>query len=109
MTQPGETEGFTVEDHLAVISSYSGDMPIDVALINSTTISDPLREKYLADGAEPVVLPSGSSDRAIPSVKRLVCGDLLCERQVVRHDPAKLADMLLGIYKTQNVEAYCNV
>lgn len=109
MTQPGETEGFTVEDHLSVLSSYSGGMPIDVALINSTTISDPLREKYLADGAEQVVLPSGSADQPMPSVKRLVCGDLLCERQVVRHDPAKLADILLGIYRNLNVEAYCNV
>jgi uncharacterized cofD-like protein len=109
MTQPGETEGFTVEDHLSVFSSYSGGMPIDVALINSTTISDLLREKYLADGAEQVILPSGAGDLRMPSVKRLVCGDLLCERQVVRHDPAKLADTLLGIYRNLNVGAYCNV
>lgn len=114
MTQPGETEGFDVEDHLRVLFDYSQDLELDYALVNSTPISDELREKYLADGAAQVELGaaigSGLNDalqrvfiekanRAHPF--RVICRDLLHEDGLVRHDPAKLARLLLDVHQKE--------
>ncbi len=108
MTQPGETAGFHVEDHLRTLLAYSSQLTLDCALVNATPIGDSLREKYLADGAVPVEFEAGESFAANEQPRfvaagaappiRIVCGDLLNENGVVRHDPRKLAELLLRVY-----------
>ena len=106
MTQPGETEDFTVEDHVRVLYDYSPDLEIDYVIVNSARINDTLREKYLADGAVQVEFESGAqqSPHAIarPGPRyRLILGDLLNENDLVRHDPHKLARLLLELYSSE--------
>lgn len=112
MTQPGETEGFTVEDHLKTLIEYRPDLELDCVLINTTPISTTLRERYLADGAVQVEFKTAesgareASDATFRTVTltfprvRAICGDLLSEHDVVRHDPHKLARLLLDVYRT---------
>ncbi|HET9528845.1 MAG TPA: gluconeogenesis factor YvcK family protein, partial [Blastocatellia bacterium] len=96
MTQPGETEDFTVEDHVRALYEYSHNLELDYVIVNSAPINDALREKYLADGAVQVEFKSGTHARldgdtliqagsiAIPrSGFRLILGDLLNEDGVV--------------------------
>jgi uncharacterized cofD-like protein len=118
MTQPGETEGFSVEDHLRALFDYSPGLRLDCVLVNSTPITESLREKYLADGAAQVVFNSGPgscvgeesqevinvSSKAESRLK-LICRDLLNENGVVRHDPMKLAALLLDIYRKEKSSA----
>jgi uncharacterized cofD-like protein len=102
MTQPGETEGFGVEDHLRVLYEYSSSLQIDYVIVNSAPINDALREKYLADGAVQVEFNSGIEATVEDgSGFRLVLGDLLNENDVVRHDPDKLAHLLLELYSSR--------
>ena len=58
MTQPGETDDFDVEDHLRVLFEYSPNLKLDYVLVNTSPISEELREKYLADGAAQVEFDS---------------------------------------------------
>src|SRR5437763_3036215 len=51
MTQPGETDGFMVEDHLRALLAHSPALKLDYVIVNSAPIHAELREKYLADGA----------------------------------------------------------
>jgi uncharacterized cofD-like protein len=107
MTQPGETEGFTLEDHLVVVARHGEGLQMDVALHNSTPISGPSQEKYLADGAVQVRGLKGTV-KPPAGFGSVIEHDLLCERDVVRHDPAKLAALLLRIYKNYRQDRSCN-
>lgn len=117
MTQPGETDGFDLEDHLRVLFEYSPDLDLDYVLVNTASISDELREKYSADGAAQVdfgsVLRSGVEDEAQQALIetgqrthsfRIVCRDVLHEDGLVRHDPEKLARLLLEIRQNQALQ-----
>ncbi|MBI3650652.1 MAG: uridine diphosphate-N-acetylglucosamine-binding protein YvcK [Acidobacteria bacterium] len=111
MTQPGETEGFGGEDHLRTLLAYSPRLQFDYVIVNSSPISAELREKYLADGSVPVeftsnvvsALATGTDaiiniNAAAPPHYRVVRGDLLSENSHVRHDPHKLARMIIDLY-----------
>jgi uncharacterized cofD-like protein len=109
MTQPGETEGFSVEDHIRALYDCSPELPLDYIIVNSAPISDALRGKYLAEGAVQVEggaglamdgltrIIEGRSHIGPPVEFRIVSGDLIDENDVVRHDPGKLARLLLDI------------
>jgi uncharacterized cofD-like protein len=106
MTQPGETEGFTVEEHVRVLYEYSPSLELDYVIVNSAEISKSLREKYLADGAVQVKFESGEQEPFGPVLGsgprfQLIQGDLLNENDLVRHDPHKLARLLLDIYSSE--------
>lgn len=46
MTQPGETEGFGVSNHVDVLEQYLGKDEIDVVIASNTRISEEMLEKY---------------------------------------------------------------
>jgi uncharacterized cofD-like protein len=111
MTQPGETDGFTVEDHLRSLFEHSPALKLDYVIVNIAPIHVELRDKYLADGALPVEF-AGARDCAIglpvkirigaaPDSRSLLvmCDNLVSERHVVRHDPQHLAQLLLSIHQ----------
>ena len=117
MTQPGETGGFDVEDHIRVLFDYSANLELDYVLVNSASIGEHLREKYMADGAAPVELGSlartaeqgarqtlrvGDRDHRF----RILCDNVLHEDGLVRHDPDKIARLLLSLHHTAGVD--CN-
>ena len=109
MTQPGETEGFSLEDHLRALAEHSRGLDLDYVLVNSAHISDELRLRYFADGSVQVGLDSSDerSDKG-PSgslrLSRIVARDLLHESGVVRHDPDKLATAVLDCYRAAKLE-----
>lgn len=46
MTQPGETEGFGVSDHVTTLEKYIGKDTIDVVVASNTIIEDEMLKKY---------------------------------------------------------------
>ncbi|MEW6211804.1 MAG: gluconeogenesis factor YvcK family protein [Acidobacteriota bacterium] len=102
MTQPGETDGFHVEDHLRALFEYAPQLPIDSVLVNSAPLSEAMRQKYLAEGSVQVEFLSGlrPPDEFANSF-RLICADLLNEEGLARHDPHKLARALLDLHITE--------
>jgi uncharacterized cofD-like protein len=92
MTQPGETDGYTVADHVRAIYAHTGGRTFDWVVINHARISPALLRHYRADGAEPVVPDVASLQRL---GLRCVFDDLVEEDGVVRHDSARLTRLLL--------------
>jgi uncharacterized cofD-like protein len=89
MTQPGETIGFTLADHLQAIGDHVGDVVTDV-LVHAGVLPSHLIARYRAEGAAPV----GVDDDAIRALGvRLHRAPLLPEEigDEVRHDAARLA------------------
>jgi uncharacterized cofD-like protein len=115
MTQPGETDDFDVEDHLRVLFEYSPNLALDYALVNTASISQDLCEKYFAEGAAQVEFDQiggtleGEFHKTIVQTSegthclRLICRDVLHEDGLVRHDPDKLARLLLEIHQTETL------
>jgi uncharacterized cofD-like protein len=115
MTQPGETEGFSGEDHLRALYKHSPDLQIDYVIVNSAPIHEHMREKYRADGAVQVEFESLSGQGPWQNVTvavdpetsvsfRAVMADLLSEKAVVRHDPHKLARLIFDIYHCERMQ-----
>lgn len=46
MTQPGETDNFTVSDHIKLLNSYLGKKKISTVMVNNEKISKSIQRKY---------------------------------------------------------------
>lgn len=49
MTQPGETDDYTVSKHVKVLNSYLGKRKVDCVIVNNGKISDEIIEKYAVE------------------------------------------------------------
>jgi uncharacterized cofD-like protein len=89
MTQPGETAGFTLSDHLRAITEHVGPVVSDV-LVHPNGLAAQLLSRYCAEGAAPVAIDHERIERLGVRVHqaRLVPDAMDAE---VRHDPDRLA------------------
>lgn len=87
MTQPGETDGFTLEDHLKALENHAGERFIDAILVNSEAPDPEALKRYAQAGAVPV-----SYDRGSVGFKNISLFEtpLRSAETLVRHDPQKL-------------------
>jgi uncharacterized cofD-like protein len=92
MTQPGETDGYSVADHVRAIYEHTRKGLFDSVVINSAAVSPRLLRRYRAQGAEPV--RASLQDLAGMGL-HTVTGNLLHQDGVLRHDPARLTRLLL--------------
>jgi uncharacterized cofD-like protein len=96
MTEPGETDGYSLDDHLRVLREHTGRDLFDYVLVNSTPPTESQITRYRGKGAEliPVVHTAEGP--------RLIRADLLdTSGDQVRHDPAKMADAILRLAHPQ--------
>jgi uncharacterized cofD-like protein len=95
MTQPGETVGFTLSDHVETIAEHVGPVVTDV-LVHGETLPRSVLSRYHAEGGAPVEFDRGELDRL---GVRVHMGRLLPDRIVaqVRHDPDRLARAVLQV------------
>jgi len=94
MTQPGETDGMDGIAHLEALRRHTEDGLIDVVLASSTPLPPEAVERYADIGSAPVEVDPEAFRRA---GVELVRTDLLAAGDLIRHDPAKLADAVLGL------------
>lgn len=89
MTEPGETDGYSVSQHIKALIDHAGYGIINTCLVNNKPISDQLLQKYLEKNATPVSVDVKEAQRLGVD---LVQADLLDSHQeYVRHDSDKLA------------------
>ena len=92
MTQPGETQGYSVADHIRTIHQHTRDKLIDWVVLNHQPVSSGVTRRYRAEGAEPVRVDLAELQRM---GLRCVFDNLLEEHGVVRHNSGQLARLLL--------------
>lgn len=93
MTQPGETQKFSVSDHIKVIFDHCGRDIIDCVIANEESIHPDLRDKYYAEGSDIVNLDIEELEKLGVDVVK----DDLTETQktYVRHNAQKLAKIII--------------
>ncbi|MGB9833620.1 MAG: gluconeogenesis factor YvcK family protein [bacterium] len=91
MTEHGETDGFSVSDHLKVLFEHAGGKVCDYCVISTSPISDEVLARYKEEQAEPVRVEA-QSIKALGVVP--ILADLTKRDSVLRHDPEKLARVI---------------
>jgi uncharacterized cofD-like protein len=92
MTQPGETTGYSLADHLRAMERHTHRRLIDWVVANRQAVSPEVAKRYRRQGALPVTID-------LPEMHKLgyrvILDNLLEEHGVIRHNPARLAGLLL--------------
>jgi uncharacterized cofD-like protein len=95
MTQPGETHGFTVSNHLEAITRHVGPIVTDV-LVDAEPVPAALRRRYGEEGAEPVPV-----DREAIARLRVRLHEAALHSSTpghrFRHEPDRLARAVLAL------------
>jgi uncharacterized cofD-like protein len=92
MTQPGETTGYSVADHIRAIHEHTRARVVDWVVINRAPISPRLLRRYRAQGAEPVRFDVAELHKL---GMKVVLDDLVEEDGVARHHAPRLTRLLL--------------
>lgn len=95
MTQPGETDNFTVNDHVQTLEKYLGKDTIDVVVATNTIINDELLDKYATEEQkDPVRI---DYENIIKENYELLEGDLLTTSDgTIKHDSLKLSSIIFS-------------
>ena len=104
MTQEGETEGYTAADHLEALLAHGVPGLVDLCLANSAPVHPGLVEKYREEDAAPLVV-----DRERIAALGLELEErplASTEGNYARHDPDKLAEAILEIYRRRAVRIF---
>ena len=97
MTQDGETEGMTAQDHLAALLEHGGPGLVDLCLYNSDPISRDLLERYSAEDAEPMRVDRREVELLGAEVVYRPLMDMECG--YARHSGPKVAQAVLELYR----------
>jgi uncharacterized cofD-like protein len=92
-TQPGETDGFTIEDHFDALEQHVGK-----GIFSHVFANDNYRVNFPADSPSKMVFARGDAAREYA----IIFADSVDETKPWRHDPAKLARVILDWFHTRN-------
>lgn len=91
MTKWGETNGFETKDFVRVVEKYLGSAVLDDIIVNTKSPSPKRLRQYEKENAEFIAMDD------LPSKPTPILGDFLRHRGFVRHDPDKLAKILVSL------------
>ena len=94
MTQPGETEGYTVSDHVKALIGHVGKNVIDYVLVNNASPSQEILKKYEEAGEFPVKIDAKQVEE---TGVIMIESDLLGEEKRAFHDNHILAENIIRI------------
>ncbi|CUP53644.1 gluconeogenesis factor YvcK family protein [Clostridium baratii] len=93
MTQPGETDGFKVYDHIKVLKKYGGKDIVDCVIANNGSISDDMKKKYKDKDSDIVTIDRDKlKDFGIEIVEKNL---IKVSKGTIKHDSDYLAQVLV--------------
>ncbi|MEM9483636.1 MAG: gluconeogenesis factor YvcK family protein, partial [Cyanobacteria bacterium P01_F01_bin.116] len=97
MTEPGETDDYSVSEHIRAIDRACGRRLFDAVLVQKRSPSAAALDRYRKEGAERVVF---DRDAVISSGRRIVIANVMNETAAgaIRHDSPRLAKVLMRWY-----------
>jgi 2-phospho-L-lactate transferase/gluconeogenesis factor (CofD/UPF0052 family) len=98
MTQPGETQGYSVADHIRAIDIACGQPLFDAVLVQRKSPSAQALIRYAQESSHPVPL---DRDAVMRLGRRIVLANVMDEDEhtaLVRHNSQRLAQVLFRWY-----------
>ena len=106
MTQPGETGGKNVLDHVKTLVDHAGINFIDYVLVNNEALPQGVFERYAKDGAELVMLDSDQrADLEDMGISCIEAKLIEIKKGYIRHDAELVSKAVVDIAikeKTKN-------
>lgn len=113
-TTPGQTDGFTIPDHVEVVTRCLSNVPPDYVLINNRRPGTEIEAAYEQDGIQ-VLIPSADEVTTIaqrgctPQLADLIEEGWAGKRTLhkldsIRHDPRKIEAVLMSIFRERRRE-----
>lgn len=103
MTQPGETDGFNVVDHIKAIKKHISKNIIDYVIANDTVLSEENLEKYKIQGASQVLLDDTQIQQLEEHNIKVISSDFIeIKNDYIRHDAIKIGKLLNNYVKEKN-------
>jgi uncharacterized cofD-like protein len=97
MTQPGETDHYSAARHVEALITAAKAAVCDIVVVNDE-LPRKLRDAYAEEGQLPVEIDAQRLERLGVTVVRAA---VMSETETVRHDPEKLATVVVGIIDEQ--------
>lgn len=94
MTQPGETDDYTAADHVRAVLEHGGRQIVDWAVVNNEYPVGSTLVRYQEEGAKPVKMAKKELYQFGIRIKE---ASLLSTNDMARHNPKKLAKVLLDL------------
>lgn len=94
MTKRGETDDFKASDFIREVLKYLGGKFIDVVVVSKSRAPRELLERYREEGAFPVEIDISECQKLAP---KIVVESLAAPKMLLRHDPRKLAKVILRV------------
>ena len=94
MTQPGETDGYSVSDHVRAINRHAGADIIDFVLANNGEIDPAVLQHYAEAGSQPVRIDKKETGKTGATV---ILADLVSKETGSMRDPKRLATVLFDL------------
>lgn len=103
MTQPGETEGYSLDKHVRELREVGGLDRLDAVVVDTSEAAEAVRTRYAESGAEII---QASAATQLTGDTEVIAAEVasLVEGQYWRHDPELLADALVRLLKTPRKE-----
>ena len=101
MTQAGGTEGYTPAGHIRALFDHAWPGLFDICLTSDSPIPRSIAERYLAEGAEPLLCDREACEAlGVEVISRPVAS---VENDLVRHNPGHLARELMALHAERNM------
>lgn len=91
MTQQGETDNFTVFDHVKVLYEHLGEDLFDIVLVNNKKIPEEILENYNKKGSSVVRLDESKLNKYGFNI---IDSDFVLYDGLIRHNAKRIADIL---------------
>ena len=97
MTKYGETNNFQASDFFSEVEMYLGKGVIDYFVVNTKKPSQEILDKYKHQNS---ALVEDDTQRVMSA--RVIKADMLNESDILRHDPEKVAGVVVGLLEKPN-------
>ena len=95
VTQPGETDNFTVSDHVNMLNSYLNKRKIDCVIASNTVIPKKMAEKYATEEQkDPVMIDYENLEKM--NIELIEDDLIIVEDNRLRHNSLKLSSIIFS-------------
>ena len=101
VTQPGETDDFTVSDHVKLLNQYLGKRKVDVVIANNGKIDEEMARRYESlEQKDAVILDQEETEKL---VERVIADDYVAvKNNLLRHHVMKVSMHIFGYLLEQD-------
>ena len=95
VTQPGETDDFTVSDHIKLLNRYLDKKKVDAVIASNTKLDKEIAKKYeTEEQKEPVIIDYEELEKV--GVELIEDDLIIVEDNILRHNSLKLSSLIFS-------------